>query len=214
VRVVLRNESAQKPDLKAWSRPGEEYVVLAIGGAGGASQFRILGPQGSPALFEASDFEITDPAVDPSWIVRRDASGSVELLPAEWARPGFWVDYFDDEPAAVADFRRAVRRMMPEIPDAPNVDGTIETDLPNGQVAALFAAEGWTVGRIAFEDYELDCKFARLVIESSRPTRIRGAVADLVENALRIADMLRRAGLRFTLECYSPGGETLTTLTG
>jgi hypothetical protein len=42
----------------------------------------------------------------PSCWVAALEGGSLTLAPPEWQRPGFWEDYFDDEPGAIAQYAR------------------------------------------------------------------------------------------------------------
>ena len=112
MKVHLRSaQEAEKPDVRGWLHSGEEYAVLAIEPlSGGVPAYRIASSQGTPALFEASLFAITDPRVDESWVVQYNESGEISLVPEEWNSPGFWEDYFDGKSDAVARYQEVLRR--------------------------------------------------------------------------------------------------------
>lgn len=42
------------------------------------------------------------------------ATGSVELGPEAWSRPGFWEQYFEGEAAALAAYEEAFAAIMEE----------------------------------------------------------------------------------------------------
>jgi hypothetical protein len=68
----------------------------------------------TPALFETHLFRTISPTVSSNWIAVTDETGSVTIGPKEWARPGFWDEYFDAIPKAVEVFDREKRRMFEE----------------------------------------------------------------------------------------------------
>jgi hypothetical protein len=88
---------------------GEIAQLLALSGLC-PCQNRIATRQGTPALFEVSLFAITDPQVDDGWVVQYNESGEVSLVPRAWISPGFWEDYFDGKPDAVARYQEVLRR--------------------------------------------------------------------------------------------------------
>ena len=112
MKVRLRGRfEAGKSNVRGWLRADEDYLVLAIEVASdGNVLFRIASLQGTPALFEASLFKITDPRVDEAWIVKYDDSGEIELVPELWSTPGFWEDFFDGKPTAVALYHEVLQR--------------------------------------------------------------------------------------------------------
>ena len=114
MRVRLKSvQEAKKADVRGWLRPDEDYAVLAIEHLPGrVVAYRIATRQGTPALFEASLFAITDPRVDDAWVVQYKDSGEVELMPGLWSAPGFWEDFFDGNPRAVARYQEVVERAI------------------------------------------------------------------------------------------------------
>jgi hypothetical protein len=113
MKVCLRSRAeAERNDIRDWLRLDEEYVVLCIeANLWKSVYYRIASLEGTPALFEASLFTITDPRVDEEWIVRQDDSGRLVFEPEPWSVPGFWEDYFNQDPTAVARYRDVLQRM-------------------------------------------------------------------------------------------------------
>ncbi|WP_406364907.1 hypothetical protein [Streptomyces sp. NBC_00645] len=63
------------------------------------------------SLWDPEMFETIDAQVPPSWtLVLQD--GHMRLASALWQRPGFWNDYFDKVPQALADFRTAKHELL------------------------------------------------------------------------------------------------------
>ncbi|MFC8256078.1 hypothetical protein [Streptomyces sp. NPDC056661] len=50
-------------------------------------------------------FTVVRERVPTCWVAGLD-DGRLTLAPPEWQRPGFWDDYFDDMPQAVAEYDR------------------------------------------------------------------------------------------------------------
>lgn len=93
----------------AWLRVGREYSVLAISVFGGRILLRIASDDaGVPALFQAEMFEVIDARLPSSWRAILDQSGGLDIGPAAWLRAGFWEDYFNNAPEAVAAYEREV----------------------------------------------------------------------------------------------------------
>jgi hypothetical protein len=99
------------------------------------------------------------------------------------------------------------------IPERNNLYGSIASNWAMAKLAELFEADGWTVRKCSATDYELSCPFAELVLERDHPVLLHGAVAEVGQNAQRIAAVLRKAGLTFSLECYAPDHRLLTEIT-
>ncbi len=114
MRVRLRSaQEAKRADVRGWLRPDEDYAVLAIEHLPErVVAYRIATRQGTPALFEASLFAITDPRADEAWVVQYNDAGDVELVPEPWSAPGFWEDFFDGNPGAVARYHEVLERAI------------------------------------------------------------------------------------------------------
>jgi hypothetical protein len=84
--------------------PGQAYSVIGIE----ADDFRLLNDAGRPFLYPADAFEVVDPTRPPEWVVEHGDEGECYAYPPPLNEPGFFEDFFDDEPAAVARFWRVV----------------------------------------------------------------------------------------------------------
>jgi hypothetical protein len=90
--------------------PGQQYSVIGIE----AGDYRLLNDAGRPYLYPTSAFEIVDPRQPASWITETGEDGEHYAYPRELNAPGFFEDFFDDKPAAVATFWRAVNARLAE----------------------------------------------------------------------------------------------------
>jgi hypothetical protein len=80
---------------------GNVYRVIGVSG----SDLRIMSDEGLPFLYPRDAFELVDEREPADWVVKVGDSGERYMYPPELARPGFFEDYFDDDPKAVAAFR-------------------------------------------------------------------------------------------------------------
>ena len=114
MRVVLLHEpeEAEQP----WLSTSREYVVLSVEEHHtGVAGYRIESDRSQgPALFRAPRFKIIDPSVPSCWIAHRLQGATVELAPPVFARAGFWEDYYNGDPRAVAEYRRIRDQLMIE----------------------------------------------------------------------------------------------------
>jgi hypothetical protein len=93
--------------------------------------------------------------------------------------------------------------------------GTVQTHHTKAELAAAFAAAGWTSRKCTWTDYDVQSDFAELVIESDDPMLIHGPVTDVIANVDRIAEVLRSMDTKFLLECQaSSDGELLRKVEG
>jgi hypothetical protein len=67
----------------------------------------------SPGLWDADVFEIVSDQMLTCWVAELK-DGRLTLAPQEWQRPGFWEDYFDHVPDAVADYDRLKAHIITE----------------------------------------------------------------------------------------------------
>ncbi|MET8573108.1 hypothetical protein [Streptomyces sp. NPDC004783] len=59
----------------------------------------------APGLWDAEMFTVVRSRMPDCWVAEL-GNGQLTLAPKEWQRPGFWDDYFDDEPSACAEYER------------------------------------------------------------------------------------------------------------
>jgi hypothetical protein len=72
------------------------------------------------------------------------------------------------------------------------------------QIAGLYGALGWRVGKCTWVDYEVVSDWAELIIEGESPILMHGPVADLPARVEELVAPLRAAGVSFSVECYGP----------
>jgi hypothetical protein len=100
-------------------RIGEEYPVLEVLAAPPRILFRLPDRSarrdeiGSPGLWDAAMFEVVSGRMPSCWVTGLN-DGRLTLAPREWQRPGFWEDFFDHLPDAVAEYDRLKAQIIAE----------------------------------------------------------------------------------------------------
>ncbi|MGW0876589.1 hypothetical protein ACWD3J_39835 [Streptomyces sp. NPDC002755] len=100
-------------------RIGEEYPVLEVSAARPHVLFRLPDRSArrdefdSPGLWDAAMFEIMSDRMPTCWVAALN-DGRLTLAPQEWQRPGFWEDFFDHLPDAVAAYDRLKAQIIAE----------------------------------------------------------------------------------------------------
>ena len=89
-----------------------------------------------------------------------------------------------------------------EIPDGSNFYASLTTTLSKVRVADLYGRRGWSVRECAWDEFEVCCSWADLVIDGESPILLHGPVARVEENAARILGVLREFGVAYSAECY------------
>jgi hypothetical protein len=102
--VQLRERESRYPDLT----PGQQYLVLGIE----ADDFRILNDHGCPYLYPREIFDVTDSREPEDWLSEAGEDDERYAYPPQLDTPGFFEDFFDAKPAAVATFWRVVNRRL------------------------------------------------------------------------------------------------------
>jgi len=102
--VKLRRKHARYPDLT----PGLSFVVIGIE----AVDFRILTDQGRPYLYPSRLFKIIDPHKPDDWVTERGEDCEWYAYPPPLNASGFFEDFFDAKPNAVATFWRTVNQRL------------------------------------------------------------------------------------------------------
>lgn len=102
--VELREEDSSYPDLT----PEQPYVVLGIE----ADDLRILNDQGRPYLYPAELFTIVDGREPDDWVSEIGEDNERYAYPPPLNDCGFFEDYFDGQPEAVATFWRVMNRRL------------------------------------------------------------------------------------------------------
>jgi len=102
--VKLRERSPDYPDLT----PDQPYVVLGIE----ADDLRILNDQGRPYLYPREIFSLVDPREPEDWVRETGPDNERYAYPPLLNQSGFFEDYFDGNPEAVATFWRVMNRRL------------------------------------------------------------------------------------------------------
>jgi hypothetical protein len=101
---------------------------------------------------------------------------------------------------------------MSALPNTENIHCALHTTLSRQQVADLLRPLGGTIRKCAWDELELRCPWAELIIESESPVLLHGSVADLLTNADRLLSPMREAGVAYTAECHDEDGELVREL--
>ncbi len=102
--VKLRRKHARYPDLT----PGLPYLVIGIE----ADDFRILNDQGRPYLYPSRLFKINEPYKPNDRVTEQGEDGEWYAYPPPLNTCGFFEDFFDAKPKAVATFWRIVNQRL------------------------------------------------------------------------------------------------------
>lgn len=95
---------------------GKEYVVLEAEIYLDKILYRLIGDNSdqSPALHNASQFEIISGKISSNWRISQLKSGALILGPKSWQPLGFWEDCYDGDPTALEIYKREARIIMEE----------------------------------------------------------------------------------------------------
>jgi hypothetical protein len=102
--VKLRRKNRRYPDLT----PGQQYVVIGIE----ADDFRILNDKGRPYLYPRDLFKIADSQEPTDWLTEYGEDRERYAYPPLLNQCGFFEDFFDGKPDAVATFWRIVNQRL------------------------------------------------------------------------------------------------------
>lgn len=114
--VKIINPATLEVDASsAWVRVGDEYVVLEMMSSTGRKfSLRILHADNSTGIWESEMFVGTDPSIPSNWVARISEGGGLRMGPQRWLEPGFWDQYFDDEPAAAEAYEQELAIILAE----------------------------------------------------------------------------------------------------
>ena len=102
--VRLRSKNPRYRDLT----PGQAYVVIGIE----ADDLRILNDAGRPFLYPHRLFILVDSQEPSDWVTEYGEEGERYSYPPPLNKPGFFEDFFDEKPKAVATFWRIVNQRL------------------------------------------------------------------------------------------------------
>jgi hypothetical protein len=102
--IKLLDSRSQPVERSPWAKLGGVYHVLGIWVDRAQTRLRLIGEEPTPALFEPEMFEVVSSAIPSIWVINSPKPGCLSLEPEVWSRSGFWEEFFDREPEAVACF--------------------------------------------------------------------------------------------------------------
>jgi len=102
--VKLRKLDSQYPDLT----PDQPYMVLGIE----AEDLRLLNDQGRPYLYPADLFTTGDARKPEDWVSALGEDEERYAYPPPLNDCGFFEDFFNGKPKAVATFWRAINQRL------------------------------------------------------------------------------------------------------
>lgn len=102
--VQLREQDSRYPDLT----PDQPYLVLGIE----ADDLRILNDQGRPFLYPRDLFVVVDAREPSDWVNELGEDNERYAYPPPLNISGFFEDFFEGKPEAVATFWRVMNRRL------------------------------------------------------------------------------------------------------
>lgn len=105
--VRCKQSGVGPPDLQ----PGLPYFVIGIE----ADNYRILNDHGKPYLYAAEGFDVVDPQEPQDWVTEYGEDGERYAYPPALNSIGFFEDYFDGHPQAVAIFWHTLNQRMSRV---------------------------------------------------------------------------------------------------
>ena len=102
--VTLRRKTPRYPDLTA----GQRYAVIGIE----ADDFRLLNDRGTPYLYPHQLFDVVDPHEPEDWVIEVGEEGERYAYPPPLNTCGFFEDFFDTKPEAVATSWQVVNQRL------------------------------------------------------------------------------------------------------
>jgi hypothetical protein len=101
-------ELRERDSLYQGLTPGQPYVVLGIE----ADDLRILNDQGQPCLYSPELLTIVDAHEPADWVSELGEDNERYAYPPPLNNCGFFEDYFDGKPEAVATFWRVMNQRL------------------------------------------------------------------------------------------------------
>ena len=85
----------------------------------------------------------------------------------------------------------------------------LQTSKSPEHVAHLFEAEGWSVRKCSWTDYQLSSDWAELYLESGSPMLLHGPLDDPLLRIEAVLSPLRAGGVAFKAEFYDDSNELI-----
>ena len=116
---LIDEQTGKVLESSSWLTVDKEYRVLSIYMQDTLPiKFQIIGNDwATPAYHNANQFEIITTFIPSDWIVDFETGSYFKIAPKEWCKPGFWEDYYDGMPEALALFDSVKDKLIQEEPD-------------------------------------------------------------------------------------------------
>ena len=103
---LIDEQTGEALENSSWLSVGRIYHVLSMNMDDGLPiKFQLIGNDGqTPAYHDANQFEVVTNNIPDGWVIDFVSNSHLRLSPKAWSAPGFWEDYFDGMPEAVALF--------------------------------------------------------------------------------------------------------------
>jgi len=85
----------------------------------------------------------------------------------------------------------------------------LHTGLSQEQIAELYRPLGWRVRKCSWDEYEILCEWAELIISDAGCVLMHGQLSDAPANADHVLRPLRDAGVGYEAEFYDEDHELL-----
>lgn len=99
---------------------------------------------------------------------------------------------------------------MLNLPESSNVFCSIDSPISKVEIIDYFASQGWQVRKTTWEDFELGCLWAELVLESDDPVLLHGLLMADKFNGLLI--LLNALNIAYRSELYDEQGELIAQI--
>lgn len=110
--VQLLDGMGKLVDRSSWAKLGNIYHVLELWIEPGQTRLRLLGEEAVPALYQPEMFEVVSSIIPSTWVITSPKPGCFSLQPEAWTRPGFWEEFYDRKPEAIACFQEERQKIV------------------------------------------------------------------------------------------------------
>lgn len=113
---IINPVTRRETETSNWLSLDSDYLVLSIQGSPGRElAVRVLDDRGGvPGVWPIEMFMTISSRIPSNWVVSIGENGQFDAAPWKWLRPGFWEDYFDHDPQAIADFEEEKNKILEE----------------------------------------------------------------------------------------------------
>jgi len=98
---------------------------------------------------------------------------------------------------------------MSELPETANFYSSLQAPISKQRIAELYRPLAMEVRKCGWNEFEISCNWAELVLEADSPVLMHGIVADVAENAEKLLAPLKYAAIAYKAECYGEDGDLI-----